>query len=71
MGSKDHFALRMERMGFTRRLILFLTICASLVLTGIAFVSTRVPSIPAIGLYVLVGILFIFVSLWLGRVEVE
>ena len=71
MGSKDHFALRMEQLGLSRRLILFFTICAALVLSGIAFVSTRIPSIPAIGLYVLVGILFIFVSLWLGKVEVE
>jgi UDP-GlcNAc:undecaprenyl-phosphate GlcNAc-1-phosphate transferase len=71
MGSKDHFALRMERLGFPRPTILLITVCVSLFLVGVSFASTRIPTIPAIGLYVLVGVLFIFVSLWLGNVEVE
>jgi UDP-GlcNAc:undecaprenyl-phosphate GlcNAc-1-phosphate transferase len=71
MGSKDHFALRMEKLGLSRRFILLITVCAAFILSGIAFVSTRIPDIPAIGLYVLVAILFIFVSLWLGKVEVD
>jgi UDP-GlcNAc:undecaprenyl-phosphate GlcNAc-1-phosphate transferase len=71
LGSKDHFALRMEKLGLSRRLILFLTVGTALFLSGVAFVSTRIPEIPAIGLYVLVAVFFIFVSLWLGKVEVE
>jgi hypothetical protein len=37
----------------------------------VAFASTRVETIPALGMYVFVVALFILVSLWLGKVEVE
>ena len=71
LGSKDHFALRMEVLGLSRKTILGLTTLTALFLSGVAFISTRIPSIPAIGLYILVGVLFIFASLWLGKVEVD
>jgi UDP-GlcNAc:undecaprenyl-phosphate GlcNAc-1-phosphate transferase len=71
LGSKDHFALRMEKLGLSRSTIFGLTTLTALFLSGVAFISTRIPSIPAIGLYILVGVLFIFVSLWLGKVEVD
>jgi len=71
MGSKDHFALRMEKLGLPRKTIVGLATITAFFLSGVSFVSTRIPSIPAIGLYILVGVLFIFVSLWLGKVEVD
>jgi hypothetical protein len=61
----------MEKLGLSRSTIFGLTTLTALFLSGVAFISTRIPSIPAIGLYILVGVLFIFVSLWLGKVEVD
>jgi UDP-GlcNAc:undecaprenyl-phosphate GlcNAc-1-phosphate transferase len=71
MGSKDHFALRLEKMGYSRPVILLMTVSVALFLSGVAFASTRVETIPALGMYVFVVALFILVSLWLGKVEVE
>lgn len=70
-GSKDHFALRMEKLGFSRKAILLLTIAAAFILTFIAIISTRIPDIPALGLYIVVGCSFIIYSLWIGKVEIE
>jgi hypothetical protein len=61
----------MEKLGFSRNTILLLTTLTALFLSVISFVSTRISSIPAIALYIFVGVLFIFVSLWLGKVEVD
>lgn len=71
MGSKDHFALRMEKMGLSQRMILLITVMVALALSVIAFISTRIPTIPALGLYMLVCVIFVIVSLWLGKVEVN
>lgn len=43
MGSKDHFALRLERMGYSRRQILVISYTASAVLAFGAFLVTRLP----------------------------
>ena len=70
-GSKDHYSLRMEKMGLSRPVILLATILVSLALSGIAFVITRVNNIHALILYACVIILFIFATRWLGKVEIK
>jgi UDP-GlcNAc:undecaprenyl-phosphate GlcNAc-1-phosphate transferase len=70
-GSKDHYSLRMEMMGFSRSVILLCTVLVSIALTGIAYVITRVRTSHALILYGSVVILFLFTMRWLGRVEIE
>ena len=71
VGSRDHFALRMEKLGLSPSVILGLTILAALALAVIAVIGTRIPTTPALGLYILVCSMFVLVSLWLGKVEVD
>jgi UDP-GlcNAc:undecaprenyl-phosphate GlcNAc-1-phosphate transferase len=71
LGSKDHYSLRMEKMGFSRRFILLCTVFISLALSGIAYVITRVGTIHALVLYGCVAILFLFIARWLDRIEVD
>ena len=70
-GSKDHFALRMEKLGFSRKKILLLTVAAALILAIFALISTRIPGIPALGFYIIVGCCFIIYSRWIGKVEID
>jgi UDP-GlcNAc:undecaprenyl-phosphate GlcNAc-1-phosphate transferase len=69
-GSKDHYALRMEQMGFSRYMILLVTLGISLALSGIAYVITRVQNMHALILFGSVAVLFTFAARWLGKVEV-
>lgn len=71
LGSKDHFALRLEAMGFTRKQILTIACVASIVLAIIAFVSTRVELVWALLLYILVGAELIFAGFWFYRVKMH
>lgn len=42
IGSKDHFALRLEKLGFSRHHVVFLTALASLIFSVFAFLVTQV-----------------------------
>ena len=68
MGSKDHFALRMEVMGLTRPQILSFTILASLLLALCAFVVTQVSLGWAAAIYAIVGAEILMLSVRLARV---
>lgn len=70
-GSKDHFSLRMEKLGIPRRLILAITLAAGVVFATIAYLSTRMQNLPALILYLVVVVFFIAATRWLGRVEIE
>jgi len=71
LGSKDHFALRLEFMGFNRRQILALTLLTSAVLSFGAFLVTRLPILWALGVFVLSFILALITSYRLGQVEIK
>ena len=71
MGSKDHFALRMEKLGLSQSAILIVTVVAALALNVIAVICTRIPTKPALGLFMMVCAMFVIVSIWLGNVEVD
>ncbi len=51
MGSRDHFALRLEAMGFTRQQIVVLAAVAAALLSVCGFIVTRVTSMWALWIY--------------------
>lgn len=63
LGSKDHFALRLEKMGLTRLQVVLIAGIAAAFLSLCAFLVTVLPLKSAIVVYVLVAILVV----WLGR----
>ncbi|MCL2485759.1 MAG: undecaprenyl/decaprenyl-phosphate alpha-N-acetylglucosaminyl 1-phosphate transferase, partial [Endomicrobia bacterium] len=64
MGSKDHYALRMEKMGFSRKKILVVTYCVCAFLAFCAFLFTKVSFVYAAMLF-----LFVLASLWFASVK--
>jgi UDP-GlcNAc:undecaprenyl-phosphate GlcNAc-1-phosphate transferase len=57
LGSKDHFALRLEALGWPRKYILVFSLVFSAVLSFFAFMVTRLDLTPALLTYM--GILFL------------
>lgn len=71
LGSKDHVALRLEAKGFTRYQILTMACVASIILSIIAFVSTRIEFFWALLLYILVGAELVFAGFWFYRIKMH
>jgi UDP-GlcNAc:undecaprenyl-phosphate/decaprenyl-phosphate GlcNAc-1-phosphate transferase len=71
LGSRDHFALRLERYGFFREEILVLCYAASLMLTFIAYEVTIVPWGCAILIYTVTGTIALALGIWLARIPIE
>ncbi|MBI4370721.1 MAG: undecaprenyl/decaprenyl-phosphate alpha-N-acetylglucosaminyl 1-phosphate transferase [Elusimicrobia bacterium] len=63
LGSKDHFALRLERLGVTRAQAVVLAAAAAAFLSFCAFLATQFDLRGALALYALV----VAVMLWAGR----
>ena len=63
LGSKDHFALRLEKMGHPRERVVLMAAGAAGFMSFCAFLVTQLPLKSTIVVYVLVAILV----LWLGR----
>jgi UDP-GlcNAc:undecaprenyl-phosphate GlcNAc-1-phosphate transferase len=63
LGSKDHFALRLERLGYKRGEIVLMTAVAAAVLGFCAFLATQYEQQAALALYALVAA----AVLWLAR----
>ena len=63
LGSKDHFALRLEKMGLTRGWVVLIAAAAAGFMGFCAFLVTLLPLRGAILVYVLVAILVV----WGGR----
>jgi UDP-GlcNAc:undecaprenyl-phosphate GlcNAc-1-phosphate transferase len=70
-GSKDHFSLRMEKLGISRKIILAITLAAGVGFSTIAYFSTRVPNLPALILYLAAFLFLVVVTRWLSGVETE
>ncbi|MFH1379845.1 MAG: hypothetical protein ABII23_06165, partial [bacterium] len=71
LGSKDHFALRLEAMGLTRRQILSVACIASCLLSLIAYVSTQVEFKWALLLYIFIVGELVLIGFWLYRVNMN
>ena len=63
LGSKDHFALRLEKMGFDRGRVVLMAAASAGFLSFCAFLVTQLPLKNAVSVYILVAILV----LWVGR----
>jgi UDP-GlcNAc:undecaprenyl-phosphate GlcNAc-1-phosphate transferase len=71
IGTKDHYALRLEKVGYTRRDIVLYSCLATLCLSVISFIITKANLYIALLLYALVAIFVILVSKKLSSIEVE
>lgn len=71
LGSKDHFALRLERLGLNRRQILAVTFAASAVLSFTAFLVTRLTLYNALLVFTVVIVLALITSFRLGQVKMD
>jgi UDP-GlcNAc:undecaprenyl-phosphate GlcNAc-1-phosphate transferase len=70
IGSRDHFALRLERIGFSRHRIVFLTAMASLILSVFAFLITQVPLAWGALIYLVIGGEFLLTSLAIAKIKI-
>lgn len=71
LGSKDHFALRLEKIGFSRKQILIITYVACLLLSLSAFLITRLSLIWAASLFISIFILALLISRRLSLVKID
>jgi UDP-GlcNAc:undecaprenyl-phosphate GlcNAc-1-phosphate transferase len=71
VGSKDHYALRLSKMGLSRKQILVITFIACLFFSVCAFLFTILSMFYALLLFIVVGVLMWVVSITLTVVKVE
>ncbi|MFH1618785.1 MAG: MraY family glycosyltransferase [bacterium] len=71
LGSRDHFALRLEAMGITRHRIVFLAAMAAILLSFFAFLVTQLPLVWGILIYLFAGGEFILLSLGIARIKMH
>jgi len=71
LGSRDHFALRLEKIGFTRPQIVFISIMVSVMLGFCAWLTSRIWFWYAVAIYLLIFVISWFVGLWLAKVNIE
>lgn len=71
LGSKDHFALRLEKMGFPREQVVLMAAAAAAFLGFCAFLVTRLPLKSAVAVYVLVAVLVGWVGRRMALVEMK
>lgn len=70
LGSRDHFALRLEKYGFFREEILVMSYAISLLLTFAAYEVTVVAMEYAIVVYACVGAVALALATWLARIPI-
>ncbi|MHB2026288.1 MAG: MraY family glycosyltransferase [Elusimicrobiota bacterium] len=71
MGSNDHFALRLERMGYSRPHVVLMAAAAAAVLGFCAFLATVLSAPWALGLYVFLAAVILVFSSKLARVAMR
>ncbi|MDR2396228.1 MAG: undecaprenyl/decaprenyl-phosphate alpha-N-acetylglucosaminyl 1-phosphate transferase [Endomicrobium sp.] len=71
VGSKDHYALRLSKIGFSKKQILVITYTACLVFAACAYLFTVLSMFSALLLFSMVGILMWIVSIILTAVKVD
>ena len=71
LGSRDHFALRLERMGFKRPQIVALSLFAALFLSATAWLVTVVSTPWAVGLYAGLAVLVGLVTWHISQVDMR
>lgn len=71
LGSKDHFALRLQIMGWPKKKVLMITYCIAASAGCISFFITRVTFPSAVAMYVFVIGIALLIARFLGKVHVE
>jgi UDP-GlcNAc:undecaprenyl-phosphate GlcNAc-1-phosphate transferase len=70
LGSKDHFALRLEKIGFSRRQVVRLASLASLALSLFAWLITQVPLVWGALIVIILGVEFILIGLAIAKIRI-
>lgn len=71
LGSKDHFALRLEKIGLTRHRIVTIAILSSVILSFCAWLTTRIWFWWAIAVYGLVFVSVWLIGVWLAKINID
>ena len=71
LGSKDHFALRLEKIGYSRKKIIVVCYIVSLFLSFCALLITRVDILIAGVIYLLLLVLAFIITYELAKIKVE
>lgn len=71
LGSRDHFALRLEKLGFSRKQIIAIAYLASIILASGAYLVTRLPEPLAFGLFGLILVIALVVSYKLSMIKID
>jgi UDP-GlcNAc:undecaprenyl-phosphate GlcNAc-1-phosphate transferase len=71
LGSRDHYALRLERHGLYREEILVLSYAFSLLLAFAAYEVTLVVFEYAMAIYAVVGFIALCLGTWLARIRID
>ncbi|MDE2490780.1 MAG: undecaprenyl/decaprenyl-phosphate alpha-N-acetylglucosaminyl 1-phosphate transferase [Elusimicrobia bacterium] len=71
LGSKDHFALRLEKLGLSRRQVVAAAAGAAALFGFCAFLATQYPLKEALALYALVAAVVLWAALRLSQVKMR
>lgn len=71
LGSKDHFALRLEKLGYGRGQVVLMTAAAAAVLGFCAFLATRWPLTGALAVYAAVAVAVLAIGRRLALVSMK
>jgi UDP-GlcNAc:undecaprenyl-phosphate GlcNAc-1-phosphate transferase len=71
LGSKDHFALRLERAGYSRKKIIILTYATGAVLSFFAFIVTIESFYFALSILISITLCAIFIGYHLSKIKVD
>jgi UDP-GlcNAc:undecaprenyl-phosphate GlcNAc-1-phosphate transferase len=69
-GSKDHYALRLEQAGFSRKKIVVLTYIFCMVLSLCAWAVTLAGTLSALAIFAAVGIILIVLAVKLSKIKI-
>ena len=70
IGSKDHFALRLEKIGFSRRQVVRLASLATLALVLFAWLMTQVPLAWGIVIAVVLGLESVLIGIAIAKIKI-
>ena len=71
LGSRDHYALRLETLGFSRKRIVIFSYIFCFILGLLAFIITKVTFLIALGMYFIVLIFGFLMTNELRKIKIE
>ncbi|MFA6913751.1 MAG: hypothetical protein WCQ83_00955, partial [Endomicrobiia bacterium] len=71
LGSKDHFPLRLEKIGYTRKQILIFVYIACSILGIAAYLTVNLSQSLALILFTIIIIILIFFAIKLSKIKVD